>query len=260
MYYKFLSPERVTYFENELLRFTQPADLNDPFECLPQEISSEELSILLANELKQLEWIFPSISRMDFSKEVSKQNITSFYSKAKANLNDDLGIFSLSRCWKNQLMWAHYTNKYKGFCLGFDENHSFFKDEISSEGKNYKILKEVIYSNKRPEVRKSLSDNLSFEPYITKSINWSYEEEIRLLVSLNLSNKKISCSPFDLHLFKVPFLALKTITLGVNIECELKEQILKFAANKKIDVYETTISKTAFEIERKLIDLNNEVL
>ena len=33
--YKYLPPDRITYFSNELLRFTQPADLNDPFECIP---------------------------------------------------------------------------------------------------------------------------------------------------------------------------------------------------------------------------------
>ena len=33
--YKYLPPDRKTYLDDELLRFTQPGALNDPFECIP---------------------------------------------------------------------------------------------------------------------------------------------------------------------------------------------------------------------------------
>lgn len=36
-YYKYLPIDRKDYLKNEFLRFTQPNDLNDPFECLPQK-------------------------------------------------------------------------------------------------------------------------------------------------------------------------------------------------------------------------------
>lgn len=38
---------RAEYFENELIRFTQPDDLNDPFECSPQKPTIEELNKLV---------------------------------------------------------------------------------------------------------------------------------------------------------------------------------------------------------------------
>ena len=31
--YKFLQSDRLTYLDDQLLRFTQPLALNDPFEC-----------------------------------------------------------------------------------------------------------------------------------------------------------------------------------------------------------------------------------
>lgn len=46
-YYKYLSDSRLSYLEDELIRFTQPGDLNDPFECMPQKPSSEEFETLL---------------------------------------------------------------------------------------------------------------------------------------------------------------------------------------------------------------------
>lgn len=39
--YKYLPIERLSYLEDELLRITQPSDLNDPFECLPSPPSIE---------------------------------------------------------------------------------------------------------------------------------------------------------------------------------------------------------------------------
>ena len=42
LYYKYLPPERLSYLDDELLRYTQPIDLNDPFECLPKKPSEKE--------------------------------------------------------------------------------------------------------------------------------------------------------------------------------------------------------------------------
>jgi hypothetical protein len=47
MKYKYLPIERLSYLDNELLRFTQPTDLNDPFECLPQRPSKQEFLTMI---------------------------------------------------------------------------------------------------------------------------------------------------------------------------------------------------------------------
>ena len=33
--YKYMTPEKIEFFDNVSLRFTPPMDLNDPFECRP---------------------------------------------------------------------------------------------------------------------------------------------------------------------------------------------------------------------------------
>ncbi|MBL7103181.1 MAG: DUF2971 domain-containing protein [Bacteroidales bacterium] len=35
--------------------------------------------------------------------------------------NDHYGILSLSAKWDNILIWGHYAEKHKGFCIGFNE-------------------------------------------------------------------------------------------------------------------------------------------
>jgi len=49
--YKYLSPERRGYLHDELLRFSQPDALNDPFEFLPT-ISKEQASQIVETFLR----------------------------------------------------------------------------------------------------------------------------------------------------------------------------------------------------------------
>lgn len=53
-YYKYLPIDRKDYLQNEFLRFTQPSDLNDPFECLPQKPSEEEFNMLIDTVISNL--------------------------------------------------------------------------------------------------------------------------------------------------------------------------------------------------------------
>ena len=52
--FKYLPPERKTFFTDFLLRFTQPSDLNDPFECLPA-----------ARDIDHSDWTSERISNVD---------------------------------------------------------------------------------------------------------------------------------------------------------------------------------------------------
>jgi hypothetical protein len=140
-YYKFLPVERLDYFSNEQLRFTQPIDLNDPFECLPQKPNFEELKNLI-NSL-----ILPNSDKHQEQKVKEKFDyvfLDNLYKSQYEKVNKDIGIFSLSKKWNNSLMWAHYTISHKGFCIGFDSKHNYFADYISSDGNSSKIIKEVV--------------------------------------------------------------------------------------------------------------------
>ena len=40
--------------------------------------------------------------------------------EVKRELNRTKGILCFSENWNNPVMWAHYADRYKGVCLGFD--------------------------------------------------------------------------------------------------------------------------------------------
>ena len=123
-YYKYLPINRLSYLEDELLRFTQPGDLNDPFECLPKKPSIEEFDNLINS-------LIPENSNKVIQKEIKakydSKYLDELYKTQVEKVNEDIGIFSLSKNWKSSLMWAHYTESHKGFCVGFDSKNNFFK-------------------------------------------------------------------------------------------------------------------------------------
>jgi hypothetical protein len=274
MYYKYLPIERISYLENELIRFTQPGDLNDPFECLPQKPTKQEIQLLVANVAKAqigtealikignakfLEIIEKYID--DIEHGVEGNLLDKIYNSAQSNINESLGILSLSKNWNSTLMWAHYTISHRGFCIGFDSNHSFFKNYLSEDKEKSFTISDVNYSTDRVKIPMKLGmPKIGLEPYITKSIDWEYEQEVRMIGTLNLAEKVVSGNSFSINLFKVPHSAIKEIIVGANIQTEFKQRILDFCEERNIPCYQSKIANVKYDMERTLNTAGNSRL
>src|SRR5690606_28042600 len=96
----------------------------------------------------------------------------------------------LSRRWNNTLMWSHYSKAHKGFCIGFNKNDEFFnkrgKTNVLDQG-----YQPVEYSKNRIRVPTEKGKVVSLKVLLTKSIDWKYEEEERLIAFLVNSDQKI---------------------------------------------------------------------
>lgn len=247
LYYKYLPPERLSYLDDELLRYTQPIDLNDPFECLPKKPSEKEFKDVIK---KVFELLHKKGIPLNENAEILE--LEKIYNEAYQNVNNDIGILSLTKNWNNTLMWSHYTNSHKGFCVGFDPKDEYFQNFLSSDQKKSKIIMEVVYSDKRVEIPMEFDKKkLEFEPFITKSTDWKYEEEVRIISTLNMSDKKINSNPVQIHLFKVPHKAIKEIVAGANMDKENEDLIKAFCTKNKIEFYKSKISDEQFNMERK---------
>lgn len=247
LYYKYLPPERLSYLDDELLRYTQPIDLNDPFECLPKKPSEKEFKNIIK---KVFELLYKK--EIPFNENAEILELEKIYNEAYQNVNNDIGILSLTKNWNNTLMWSHYTNSHKGFCVGFDPKDEYFQNFLSSDLKKSKIIMEVVYSDKRVEIPMEFGKKkLEFEPFITKSTDWKYEEEVRVISTLNMSDKKINSNPVEIHLFKVPHKLIKEIVAGANMDKENEDLIKDFCTKNKIEFYKSKISDEQFNMERK---------
>jgi hypothetical protein len=108
-------------------------DLNDPCETL-----------INTDPFKKQSKIFAKL----FSKEKSEQFLA--VEKALHNLFEikkkGIGIYSLSKTFKDELLWAHYANSHKGFCVEYD------LELLANSYKSFETFSfPVIYNKKPPE-------------------------------------------------------------------------------------------------------------
>ena len=130
--------------KNDYIYLSNPKDFNDPFDC------NRNLIVEKQKELQDWQYV--------------------------ESLNDisDIGIACFSENGMEPLLWSHYTNSYKGFCIKFNVE-SFIKTQNDSLK-----LKRVIYSN-TPNVISQNHPFSSYYQYLLKLHNWKYEREWRLL-------------------------------------------------------------------------------
>jgi hypothetical protein len=93
-------------------------------------------------------------------------------------LSKDWGVICFSETWKSNLMWAHYADKHKGICLGFDIEQTPQLTKI-----DYFHQRKTLPKNYKNDL-KSIATELLETCLKVKSIDWEYEQEHRLRVPL----------------------------------------------------------------------------
>ncbi len=270
--YKYLPIERISYLEDSLLRFTPPRELNDPFECFPILPTKEEIISIIKTvaerNIKSLEKEkLTKKERLRIKTEYTrkyKSEITAvrkdepnnfseqFFNRAITNLNSKIGIFSLSRRWDSTLMWAHYTNSHKGFCVGFNRESDYFKLKGNPFDPTF-VIQPVEYSDERIKVPVEEGVKINPKVMLTKAKDWAYEEEERIISLLNLSKKTIDIKPYKIDLFEIPHNTIAEIIVGANIIESDFEKIFQFCSERKINMYKSLMSRTKFDMIREQI-------
>lgn len=79
----------------------------------------------------------------------------------------------------NTLMWAHYGNEHKGFCIKYKLSSNFIK-QLPNEKFEHMYLKKIEYKDSVIDIEvPTIDSNLAFA---TKNKKWAYENEVRLIV------------------------------------------------------------------------------
>ena len=216
--YKYVTSQRALTCIPEVgdgtLRATQPAALNDPFECAvtPTYVIQDE-----AEENRQLAEV---LTEINISKPVTAEDVRrarrehgSLFTRQlfTEQLSTRFGIVSFTTDPRHPLMWSHYTTDGSGFVIGYDIA------EIMKLAVGEGYLRSVDYAGKPalilgPKVLVSPQSNL---PILLsrKSDHWSYESEWRLIVELD---RTIGTGETDQHgqpinLVRVPNEALVSV-------------------------------------------------
>ena len=132
-------------------------------------------------------------------------------------VNSIYGIMSLSESATITPMWAHYGNNHSGIAIGFNlfELHKIVQGTISRIKYTEEPVK-IPFGN--------TEDIYSYQNlFFTKSPEWSYEKEIRILKT-HFSNKKIQLNKNT----------ISEIVFGMNAEAKNIEEI-KSITNKNFE-------------------------
>lgn len=115
-----------------------------------------------------------------------------------AEASNRFGLICFSDNWKSPVMWAHYSHKHTGVCLGFDISDGYvtpiqylearalhhLDDKSSVDSHQFQFIDQMLYH---------------------KAQEWSYEREIRAIVLLDGPRRPMYHIPFgyDLQLREI---------------------------------------------------------
>ena len=165
-------------------------------------------------------------SFFDISIEKSLKNLMQIY--------ENSGVYSLSKDYKNELLWAYYADSHKGFCIEYDFN--ILKQYPCNEDNFF----DVKYSKNVPIINLGSIFDISIlkKSLVTKSLSWKHEDEIRIL------------TPFQ-GMFTYFTRAVKSIYFGYRTDKNTIESIMGKLKGRGIKYYQMTHKKDLYELEKE---------
>jgi hypothetical protein len=115
------------------------------------------------------------------------------------------------------------------------------------------MVRPVEYSEQRTPVSLVPGKPIDMKVIYTKSIDWSYEQEERVIALLSDADRRVTATPYDVCLFLVPHECIAEITLGLRADVALAEEVKDLAKRVGFSVFQSTISENSFNVERRKV-------
>jgi len=154
-----------------------------------------------------------------------------------------VGVLSLTKTKNPILLWSHYSDNHRGFCIGYDQHKLFevLKSKYNTLQKVYYDV-DVIYSEEYPIIIPK--DGIDPQEYVTVPLStkakfWEYENEKRILL---LGGPR--------ELTTIPSKVISEVTMGCNIsdkdKIEIGEFVIKNLPNAAL--FESAKHEESFEL------------
>lgn len=259
--YKYLPPQRATFFDDGLLRMTQPGDLNDPLECLsfypdfdPVALAISDLDGWRSDLERRTGLVYHPISyllerqrRIEWASlpETKKRMFQDCYKSFTGFLDSLLGIISFSLKETSASMWEHYADNHRGFCLCLEHDHYPLPE--SSDDIQEGVFYDVKYGNTRLPIEMTAILNVKRNVIFMKSEAFRNEEETRVYYPLeradDISGNK-SARNFEVFLKRFPHTSVRELLVGKDFGGELLTTARAFAEANRIPAYRMQPSTT----------------
>lgn len=167
---------------NREVYFASSEQLNDPYDC---RISIRQA---LRDAVEAAAWAESRTLRETLERF---QKIDHVYERMEEDIRN-AGVFSLAKHPTNAVMWAHYAENHRGFCIGFDLSEKFTThrnaeqiigtDDVRYTKTNpFKDYFEEVAAARQPPTWEEFFPALLSRGMVAKAAAWGYEEEVRVL-------------------------------------------------------------------------------
>ncbi|WP_237132353.1 DUF2971 domain-containing protein [Pseudohongiella sp. O18] len=209
VYYYTAEKYALSNIINERIKISMLDELNDPFEFLGVNLSDKK-----------------------FRKA---------FEAGRDAAAKDFGIISFSRGWKNPLLWAHYGDKHRGICLGFDIDDAHIK-EVKYFPK--RMIAEIDMEKEFGGITEELIESLLCAKYV----GWKYEDEVRVIVPLKQKDTTgLFLTDFDGNM------ELKEIILGPRSELKISDFATHLRSYKhEVKVTKSRIAFTKYDVVQNM--------
>ena len=177
----------------------------------------------------------------DFEKEreyikgyflVLKESLTRHLVKSLDKFNNeinDVGVSCFSEEINNILMWSHYADKHKGFCIEFNKSYRPFS-----------MAETILYGTNMPEYDFFSDDDIKHKQFFYyKSDHWKYEKELRIV-----TDKSNAPVPYKKESLKAIYFGLRADKTDMDIICTIAK-----ANNPNVKFYKMEKKHSSFELE-----------
>jgi len=305
--YRSFNRHSLDLLKTDKIKLSRPTDFNDPFDCglkmaakdLPEDYIKEFVVPYTFNDLKQNYGIsnknygklirsknivhdlakfivktkMPNISLKERNKIIEEEKKSFIEGFLDPKFKEKIHVACFSETYESNLMWSHYANDHKGFCVEYNFKELGIEDPVTRfifpvlyqknifDLKNYlpdsnkefdNVLRsymdnikeeDILNGIKLPRsVDKRFNNMLVFYNALIKSEDWKYEKEWRYVFTVDTTEKKYLFIPKP-----------KAIYLGAKISKKNFEEILKIVKDRNINVYKMETKNSEYSFETKII-------
>jgi len=217
---------------NEIAWFSKPELFNDPFDCgiyVDEEKIEESIRAAVEITYNKLGKDKSQIPKMDLKVKENDKRAFNRFRESVYSLIQNSGVLSLSAVNDDILMWGHYADSHKGFCI------EYLRNEENILGKQ---ADPVIYQNELPSL--SVQDVTSHGDgieslFFTKSSHWGYEKEWRVISPEGNKALQFPCQ-------------IKSIIFGMKMNEQNRYTIKQILKDRRVQFKETVQDGKSFAL------------
>jgi len=232
--------------------FSLAASFNDPFDPRPY-FTYESVERFQYHALRRINIDEEDAERREIKRRqvlsLSKPQIDEHYRQVTRDyyerLRNEYPMYCLSATRQNILQWSHYANGHQGLCIHFDHKRYPFAGSMM-----------IDYEDQYPKVYipRSLQQRWVFRrTLLTKSVDWKYEKEFRLIRFPEGAPGQHSDLGLQWtgHIAQLPPGCVTGITLGAMMSLPDQHELISIcrALSDPIPVYKTVLSEQSYSLE-----------